>query len=91
LHEGVKVSKPAKQVIPYDDLLGKVQGLLVGLDACRNLYIDSLDVYQQQVDGANWHVTRHHRSGDDNDWPACWEAILSEVRQLQSIYDVEAP
>lgn len=85
------MNKPAKQVIPYNYLLGKVQGLLVGIDGCRNLHIDSLDVYQHQVDGANWHVTRHRRSGDDNDWPGCWEAILPEVRHLRSIYDVEAP
>ena len=85
------MSTPEKQLIPYEELLAKVQGLLIGLDVCRNLHIDSIDVYQERRDGANWDVTRHRRSGDDNDWPACWETILKDLRQIRSNYDVKIP
>ena len=84
-------TRQAKEVVSYAELLAKVQGLLVGRPECRNLHIDTLDVYQARVDGANWHVTRHRRSGNDNDWPACWEAIVPDIRQLRAAFDVEAP
>ena len=85
------MNRPAKQAISYDELLGKVQNLLVGSNVCRNLHIDSLEVYLEQRDGANWDVTRHRRSGDDNDWPACWNFILKDIRLLRTTYDVRTP
>lgn len=82
------MSKLTKQIIPYAELLEKIQGLLVCYPECRNIHFDSIEVYLEQVDGANWHVTRHRRSGSDNDWPECWEKIVAEIRHLRSCYDV---
>ncbi len=82
------MNKPAKQVISYNELLEKIQGLLACYPECRNIHIDSVEVYLEQVDGANWHVTRHRRSGNDHDFPECWEKIVSAVRNLRSCYDV---
>lgn len=76
-----------KEIIPYDELLAKVQSLLACYPECRNIHIDHLDVYVEQRDGANWDVTRYRRSGDDNDWIACREKIVSEIRQLRACYD----
>ena len=83
------MNKPAKQIIPYAELLEKVQNLLVCYPQCRNIHIDALDVYREQVDGANWHVTRYRRSGDDHDWPSCWEAIVADIRHLRTCYDAD--
>ena len=78
-----------KQVIPYEELLAKVQGLLVFYPKeCRHLHIDALEVYREQVDGANWHVGGYRRSGDDNDWHECREKIAAEIRTLRQAYDV---
>ena len=80
--------EPKKETISYAQLLEKVQALLVCCLQCRNIHIDAVEVYQDQIDGANWHVTRFRRSGDDNDLPACREKITSEVRRLRQIYNV---
>lgn len=78
-----------KQSIPYDELLAKVQGLLASYpQECRNLHIDALQVHEEQVDGANWHVGGYRRSGDDNDWHECREKIAAEIRLLRQAYDV---
>lgn len=78
-----------KQLIPYEELLAKVQGLLVFYPKeCRNLRIDAFEVYREQVDGANWHVGSYRRSGDDNDWHECHEKIAAEIRALRQAYDV---
>jgi hypothetical protein len=78
-----------KEVIPYEELLAKIQGLLAFYPKeCRNLHIDALEVYRKQVDGANWHVGGYRRSGDDNDWNECREKIAAEIRTLRQAYDV---
>lgn len=82
------MSKPVKQIIPYDELLEKVQSLLACYPECRDIHIDGIEVYQEQIDGANWRVTRYRRSGDDNDFPECREKIVSEIRHLRACYDV---
>ena len=82
------MNKRAKEVIPYAELLAKVQGLLVCYPECRDIHIDAIAVHQEQVDGANWHISTFRRSGDDNDLPACQEKIVTEIRLLRSIYDV---
>ena len=80
----------AKRNIPYAELLEKVQGVLAFFPKeCRNLHIDSLEVYREPVDGANWHVARYRRSGDDHDMEECREKILKELRTLRESYDVE--
>lgn len=82
------MSKPAKQFLPYAELLEKVQSLLVCYPECRNIHIDGIQVYSEQVDGANWHITNYRRSGDDNDLTACREKIVAEIRLLRASYDV---
>lgn len=83
------MGKPAKHIITYAELLEKIQDLLACYPTeCRNIHIDSIEVNLEQVDGANWHVTRHRRSGIDNDWAECWGKILPELRLLRSSYDV---
>lgn len=84
------MAKRDKQVIPYSEVLAKVQALLVVYAIeCRNLHIDSLQVHSERVDGANWHLAGYRRSGDDNDWPACREKIAAELRILRAAYDVD--
>lgn len=83
------MSKRQKQVVPYLELLAKVQGLLIGQYDCRNIHIDGIEVYREQIDGANWRVVRHRHSGSDNDWPACWEKIVPDIRLLRECYDVD--
>lgn len=82
------MSKPAKQTIPYGELLEKIQFLLVAYGECRNIHIDGIEVYRERTDGANWHVTTHRCSGNVNDWPACWEMIVADIRHLRECYDV---
>jgi hypothetical protein len=78
-----------KQVILYEELLAKVQGLLVLYPKeCRNIHLDSLELYREQVDGANWRVAGYRRSGDDNDWTECHRKIAAELRTLRQAYDV---
>jgi hypothetical protein len=84
------VPKRPKQKLPYAELLAKVQGLLaIYPKECRNIHIDGLQVYPEQVDGANWHVTMYRRSGDDNDLSECREKIAAELRILREAYDVD--
>ena len=72
-----------KQVIPYAELLAKVPGLLEFYPKeCRNIHIDGLQVHREQVDGANWHVGRYRRSGDDNDFYECREKLAAEMRTI---------
>lgn len=78
----------AKEVISYAQLLEKVQGILVCHPECRDIHIDAISVHQEQVDGANWHISMFRRSGDKNDLPACREKIFAEIRLLRTIYDV---
>jgi hypothetical protein len=80
--------KSAKQSIPYAELLEKVQSLLVCNPECRNIHVDGIEVYQGQVDGANWRIVTYRRSGDDNDLPACREKIAAEIRLLRASYEV---
>ena len=83
------MNKREKQVIPYAELLEKLQGLLASYPVeCRNIHIDAVTVYPEQHDGANWYVNYYQRSGDDNDLPACKEKILPEIRILRESYDV---
>jgi hypothetical protein len=83
------MAKAAKQRVPYKELLDKVQNLLVCYPECRNIHIDSIEVYREQVDGANWHVARYRCSGHDNDLPACRQKIAAEIRLLRLNYDVD--
>jgi hypothetical protein len=82
------MNKHTKEVIPYADLLAKVQSLLVCYPECSNIHIDSIAVHQEQVDGANWHISTFRRSGDDNDLTACRQKIAAEIRLLRASYDV---
>lgn len=83
------MTKTAKQIIPYAALLEKVKSLLACYLECRNIHIDGIQVYREQTDGANWHITSIRRSGDDNDLPACQEKLFAEIRHLRACYDVE--
>jgi hypothetical protein len=88
--EGGVMAKAAKQIIPYSELLAKVQGLLACYpEACRNIHIDGIQPYCEQVDGANWRVVNYRRSGDNNDLYECREKIAAEIRHLRECYDVE--
>lgn len=79
-----------KKIIPYAELLAKVQELLTFFpQGCRNIHIDGLEVYAEQVDGANWNVAMYRRSGDDNDLRQCREKIAAELRLLRKTYDVD--
>lgn len=83
------MAKREKQTIPYDELIKKIQGLLACYpEECRNIHIDGVEVYREQVDGANWRVTGYRRSGDEHDWDACWHKIVAEIRVLREAYDV---
>jgi len=85
------MSKAAKQIIPYAELLDKVQGLLLCYpEECGNIHIDALQVYKEQTDGANWHIKFFRRSGDDNDLSECKQKILEDIRLLRASYDVAA-
>jgi hypothetical protein len=84
------MSRRVKQIIPYLDLLGKLQFLLSCYpDECRNIHIDGVEVYRGQVDDANWRVATYRRSGDDNDLAACRERIAQEIRVLRESYDAD--
>jgi hypothetical protein len=79
-----------KQTIPYDQVLEKVQSVLASYPKeCRNMHVDALQVHAGQVDGANWHVVRFRRSGEDNDLGECRSKLASELRLLRQTYDVE--
>lgn len=82
------MSTPTKQIISYPELLNKVQSLLVSHPDCRNIRIDRLEVYQEQVDGANWHIGTMLASGNDNDLKACRNRILEDIQFLRQSYDV---
>ena len=82
------MTKTAKQIITYDALLSKVQSLLASYPDCRNIHIDGIQVYPNQTDGANWHIDKFRRSGDDNDLTACQGKIYAEIRRLRECYDV---
>ena len=81
--------KPVKQVLPYLELLAKVQGLLVGCKECRNLHIDALQVLAEESDGANWYVARIRQSGDDHDLAGCRKIVNADLVQLRLSYDVD--
>jgi hypothetical protein len=79
-----------KQVIPYNELLEKVQGLIAAYPReCRNIHVDSLQVHAESSDGANWHAVTYRRSGDDNDLTECRARIASDLRTLRQAYDVQ--
>lgn len=82
------MTQHAKKIIPYADLLEKVQSLLVIYAECHNIHIDGIEVYREHIDGANWHVTRYRRSGSDHDWTECHDKIAAEIRHLRACYDV---
>lgn len=80
----------AKQVITHADLLQKIQVLLLAYPKeCRNISIDSVQVHEEYVDGANWYVATYRRSGEDNDLCECRQKIAAEIRHLRQCYDVE--
>lgn len=80
---------PAKQRISYADLVDRLEGVLASYpEECRNIHLDAVEVYREQVDGANWHLKGHRQSGDDHDWPECWEKIRADVDALRQRYDV---
>ena len=83
------MTERAKPTIPYPELLKKVQGILAFFpEECRNVHIDNLEVYREQVDGANWHVATYRCSGDDNDLVECKEKLVMKLRALRDSYDV---
>jgi len=83
------MNKPSKQIIPCTELLEKIQSLLVCYrEECRNIHIDGIQIYRGQVDGANWGLPPPRCSGDDHDWPECWENIAAEIGKLRECYDV---
>jgi len=82
------MSKPTKQIISYPELLNKVQSLLVRHPDCRNIRIDRLEVYQEQLDGANWHIGTMLPRGDDSDLRACRNRIIADIELLRRTYDV---
>lgn len=86
------MATPAKQTLPYEELLQQAQRLLtVYPQECRNIHIDALDVYREQVDGANWDVTHIRTSGTDHDWADCRGKLEAGLRNLRASYDVDAP
>ena len=82
------MDRTKKQVIPCAEMLKKIQFLLVSYPECRNIHVDGIEVYKEQNDGANWHVTFFPRSGGDNDLLECKDKIISEIRNLRECYDV---
>ena len=83
------MSTSAKQTLFYDELLQKVQNLLVCYAECLNIEINRIEVYKEHLDGANWHVVSYRSSSDDNDVSECRRAIAAEIRHLRTCYDVE--
>lgn len=45
------MTKATKQIIPYAELLEKVQSVLACYPECRNIHIDEIQVHQEQIDG----------------------------------------
>jgi len=84
------MTNPTKQLISYDDLLKKIQFLLVSYPECHDISINEIEVIPEQSDGANWHVINYRRSGDDNDLPDCKDKIRLEIIRLRECYDVAA-
>lgn len=78
-----------KETIPYAALLAKVQAVLASHPECRNVQVNGLELYREQVDGANWAIAVFRCSGDDHDLPACQQKILSEIVSLRETYDSE--
>lgn len=78
-----------KEVLPYLELLAKVQSLLVGCMECRNLHIDSLQVLAEDSDGANWYVARIRQSGGDHDVMECRKLVNADLVLLRMSYDVD--
>jgi arginine/lysine/ornithine decarboxylase len=83
--EDVKLSKTK---ISYDELLSKVKKIVASRNECKDIHVDSIEVFSQNVNGANWDITRIRRSGDDNDIEECKDAITSEIHSLRTRYDV---
>lgn len=77
-----------KVTISYDELVKKVKDIVAARNECRNIHVDSIDVFSQDVDGANWDITSIRRSGDDNDLVECKEVITAEIQALRRKYDV---
>jgi len=82
------MTKPAKQLISYDDLLKKIQFLLASYPECHDIIINEIKVIPEQSDRANWHVINYRRSGDDYNLPGCKDKIMSEIIHLRECYDV---
>lgn len=78
----------SKATISYDELLKKVQKIVADQKECRNIHIDSIKVFPQDVSGANWDITSIRRSGDDNDIEECKEVIMAEIQALRMKFDV---
>lgn len=77
-----------RQVIPYPQLLSKVQGVLLSHTDCEGIRVDRLDLDPERVDGANWHVEAFRGQADRSNWPACWKMIAGEIELLRERYDV---
>jgi hypothetical protein len=81
------VSRQTKQTISQDELLKKIRALLA-CPECKNIHIDGVEVYREQVNGGNWDITTHRQSGDDHDWIGCRNKIAAGIKKLRSEYDV---
>jgi len=79
----------AREMLPYAEVMAKVQNLLLGCKDCRNISVNALLVGEAADGGANWLIASFRRSGDDNDLTACRERILADVRHLRECYDVD--
>lgn len=78
----------SKDTISYDELLKKVQKIVADHKECRNIHIDSINVFPQDVSGSNWDITSIRRSGDDNDIEECKEVIMTEIQALRIKFNV---
>jgi hypothetical protein len=82
------MTNPAKQLISYDDLLKKIQFLLISYPECHDISINEIEVIPEQVDGANWRAINYLPSGDDNNLPGCRDKIRKDVADLREYYEV---
>ena len=82
------MGKPEKQIIPYADLLERIQNLLLDCPKCGNLYIDDIEVYPERRGGANWDVISYRGFGDENDLYKSRELAARHIHALRACYDV---
>lgn len=82
------MDKAKKKVLPSHELLKIIGSILDCCPECRNIHINGIDVFPEQIDGANWELNWFSQSGADHDWPGCLEKISGKISNLRVCYNV---